>query len=336
MITKAAERRSPTSAFRSPLPAFTLVELLVVIAIIGVLVALLLPAVQAVREAARRSQCGNNLKQLGLGFQLHASAQRIFPDGGERCWLARTMSGGRPATAPHQHWGWGYQILPYIEQQAVWELPVMGDVFGSLIPTFFCPSRRGPMLVPQRFLLKPGGDGPRAMIDYAGNAGTDRTGFTGWGCDLGHGLDGPVARRPNRPPYSPYGRTNEVRSNSVTTALITDGTSNTMLLGEKCVNVGLLGISQTDDDTGFVDGFDWDSIRWGYFQPEPDWFNDDPDVAHSGFVSLHAAFGSSHPGIFMSAICDGSVRPVSFDVDLDAFKRFSSRDDGEVLHLDEL
>ena len=96
---------------------FTLVELLVVIAIIGVLVALLLPAVQAAREAARRNQCVNHLKQIGVGFLSHESAHGSFPGSGWSPWVVGDplLGAGR-----NQPGGWMYQILPFIEQQAVY------------------------------------------------------------------------------------------------------------------------------------------------------------------------------------------------------------------------
>src|SRR5262245_4692488 len=102
--------------------AFTLVELLVVIAIIGVLVWMPLPAVQPAREVARRIKRSNSVKPVGLACQTHHDSLGIFPDGGEN-WstlaFPRTFQQGSPATAPSQNWGWGYQILPYIEQTNV-------------------------------------------------------------------------------------------------------------------------------------------------------------------------------------------------------------------------
>src|SRR5262245_42770934 len=99
---------------------FTLVELLVVIAIIGVLVSLLLPAVQSSREASRRTMCQNNLKQMGLAFHQHHDALQVFPTGGWDWMTPPTYVNGAPATGSAQQAGWGFQILPYIEQTAVW------------------------------------------------------------------------------------------------------------------------------------------------------------------------------------------------------------------------
>ncbi len=132
----ASRRKSPGG--------FTLVELLVVIAIIGVLVALLLPAIQAAREAARRMQCKNNLKQVGLGLLNHHDSQQGFPTGGSH-WgvnIAAYVQDGKPLGVKQQGLGWGYQILPYLEQNALKNITTEADLQNNVVPTYICPSRR--------------------------------------------------------------------------------------------------------------------------------------------------------------------------------------------------
>src|SRR5688572_18375380 len=128
---------------RNSRAAFTLVELLVVIAIIGILVALLLPAIQAAREAARRAQCLNHLKQMSLAFALHDNTHRIYPDGGENQWankriVVKGSNPPRPTVAPMQSWGWAYQILPFVEEADLWALFPDLKVWGTPVSIYFC------------------------------------------------------------------------------------------------------------------------------------------------------------------------------------------------------
>src|SRR6266545_1375049 len=135
---------------------FTLIELLVVIAIIAILIGLLLPAVQKVREAAARMSCSNNLKQMGIACHMHNDANGFLPHGGD--WWGQPptyTSYGNPATGKTQYAGWGFQILPYIEQGNLWQGANAGSIaqaqinaIGAPLKMFTCPSRRGTNLLP--------------------------------------------------------------------------------------------------------------------------------------------------------------------------------------------
>ena len=235
--------------------AFTLIELLVVIAIIAVLIGLLLPAVQKVREAANRAKCQNNLKQMGLAFHNHHDSYGYFPSGGKVYSAARVLSGSSPATLTTQQWGWGYQILSYIEQGSLWNQTSDAQIRRTSVPIYSCPSKRAPVIF-----------NDRALMDYAGNGGsTDENDAN---------PNGPIARIPNTTAGTTV-------NNPVNATGIPDGTSNTLLIGEKFVSTtlyeGPYDLASTGnyghqwgDLYGFYAGWGWDTIRFGRLQPRQD------------------------------------------------------------------
>ncbi len=166
---------------RTARTGFTLVELLVVIAIIGILIALLLPAVQAAREAARRSQCSNNLKQLGLALQNYHDAFGKFPPAYCRSRLGNVFAGDPANGNGYAQWGWGAMILPFIEQQAMHDQLNVGRIhleytalntpalLRTAIASFRCPSDTGPNLNTGRGLGRPAAnEADSALGSYAG------------------------------------------------------------------------------------------------------------------------------------------------------------------------
>ena len=288
---------------------FTLVELLVVIAIIGMLVALLLPAIQAAREASRRTKCSNNLRQIGLGFQSHHDTFRTFPSGGLAWSSPRTwLSPGVPAGAGSQAWGWAYQVLPYIEQNVVWENPIDSQVPGTAIPTYSCPTLRAPTT----FLYNQAGfNENRVMADYVGNGGT-------WGSwanfdNSGNSLDGPLA---------PSGR-------QVPLAKITDGAANTLLVGEKYVPP-FAGGPACNDDEGWVDGWDNDTISFVRGTAAGNPISTPLPCGRVGGCWM--IFGSMH-NTLLTVFCDASVHSISFDVDPNAWLYMCSGSDGQAFSM---
>jgi len=288
------------------------VELLVVIAIIGILVALLLPAVQAARESARRTQCSNNLKQIGLAFHNHHDTEGTFPSGGLGWWLPRTLTPtGSPQGAKAQNWGWAYQILPYIEQRVVWEDANDSIVASTNFKSYSCPSLRPPTKFPYSQSTP---TGFRAMMDYVGNGGT----YGGWwGFDSSvNSVDGPLA---------PSGL-------AMRFADITDGSSNTLLVGEKYLNRAK-SAPDCNDDQGYVDGWDNDTIcfaRGGssanpIYPPQPN-----GRVGGCGLI-----FGSPHQTL-LSVFADGSVHSVRFTIDPNVWLRLCAIRDGQPVDLSNL
>jgi prepilin-type N-terminal cleavage/methylation domain-containing protein len=298
---------------------FTLTEMLVVIAIIGVLVALLLPAVQYVRETARKAQCANHLRQIGYAFHQHNSAWQVFPNAGRHWTAARAMAGNNaPQQSIRQTWGWGYQILPYIEYKQVYDITdnnpssVTDDmeVAAAVIKPYFCPSRRQPVALNGITNALP--MCPRGAIDYAGNGGTGPGVF------------------PSSSTYENPGQTGTVipliDRDRVSLGSIKDGAAYTLLVGERNWNRKRAGdsLGQWDENNGYIDGWDWDVIRWAYDPPAQDRFDD-------SYYSLR--FGSAHFGLVQFVMCDGGVRPVFYTIDATVFRQLSARNDGKSPQL---
>lgn len=302
--------------------AFTLIELLVVIAIIAILIALLVPAVQKVREASSRTQCANNLKQIGLAVHSYNDTNREIPPG------RLNYDGGM---------GWTVLILPYIEQKAFytewnlkqryWAHPEATRI--KPVPTYYCPTRRpsGTICTNESSGSgNPGGTFKGATGDYAGNAGwnsydegQDVQGFNGIACRG-------VLIMAN---FVNDGNLNPIQFKSrVKFKHIVDGTSQTLLVGER--HVASKGFGDVNSGDGSIYNSDNENLNiarvagWDKIHPAK-------PLARKFDEAFTYQFGSYHPGICQFVFCDGSVRPIDINIDNDNLGRLACRDDQQAL-----
>lgn len=327
---------------------FTLVELLVVIAIIGILIALLLPAVQSAREAARRSQCVNNLKQMGLAIHNYHDTRGHLP----------------PMRIEDHQATWSMLILPYMEEGAAasqWD-NCLGCFYDqphatrtSIIPGYYCPSQQHDILLLRRIPNDSMHGHPRrdpetgdmyagSISDYRAVSGstcprTVRNPVTGRNVTMTFGdfagnsgmfVDGamPQARRPIVYKSDAGNNGRQVKSFRAVTGLkhITDGTSKTLMVGEVSLSLALN-----------AQAYNGDSL--------PGWpigtgqNNDDNGVGAKGFCEDCTSedgdngFGAGHPGICNFVLCDASVQTISTDTSLTVMGNMATRNGEEVYDL---
>jgi len=292
--------------------AFTLVELLVVIAIIGILIALLLPAVQAAREAARRSQCTNNLKQIGLALHNYHDTYKVLPSA--RCikYVGTALSG----TA----WGWGMFILPFIEQQSLHDTISTGNpsLWGALsdpakqpvmqqpLSAFRCPSDIAPEVNTQRTFNYYSQTLSCATSNYVGSSSSDI----------------PLGDSPSDAEYAGVFQGQQ----PVPFAKVLDGTSNTVAVGERAWqyrdNLGARQLAKAAIVYGIASGGGSTAagIRWGDTLGAGVYKLDlngtsQPDTATIGYNRGEHCYFSEHPGGANFVLCDGSVRFVSSTIE---------------------
>ncbi len=346
-----------STAARKKAGGFTLVELLVVIAIIGILVALLLPAIQSAREAARRTACMNNLRQIGISLQNHVDTFGVFPTGGnnpnpliENYTTGGFNNPGSPNGANKQGLGWGFQVLPYLEQDAVQGILRQSDLSGVAIPLYNCPSRRGATFSPgggnslsdyasaQPFTGTCAGSNAPNTIDemwpILGNPGpTTAAARTTYWCSSPGQWDpigfygGVIVRTPYRISNCSPGVTCSTASpnapsrgefvpehdKAVAPARISDGLSNTMVLSEKLVRSDRYEGGGVSDDRGWADGWDPDTVRFTGFPPLSD---GDNGICWNESVAIQRfciGSGSSAPVMFFGSAHTGGVNATFAD-----------------------
>jgi prepilin-type N-terminal cleavage/methylation domain-containing protein/prepilin-type processing-associated H-X9-DG protein len=345
---------------------FTLVELLVVIAIIGVLIALLLPAVQASRERARKTQCQNQLKQLGLAAHMHTDTHGFLPSGG---WSGAFVADPQRGYGRGQPGGWLFSLLEYLEESSLRsnaanhkleDFPLgagLESLFQSAPEVFYCPSRRKAQAYP----FKSSGNGPWSLSvgqgvlllsgvtksDYAINSGDSIYSAAEQFSDEPQmwvpknyealKAEPELWTSTTDPATSYYQNGVSYYRSEVRPAQVTDGLSKTYLCGEKFLAPEFYeDVNRSDSPAMMGDnqsawaGFEWDNHRVAW-NPNSRWpmetYQPQQDADAAGFSGCFA-FGSAHAGSLNMAYCDGSVRTLDYDVDMEVHRRQANRLDG--------
>jgi prepilin-type N-terminal cleavage/methylation domain-containing protein/prepilin-type processing-associated H-X9-DG protein len=287
-----------------PRKAFTLVELLVVIAIIGILVALLLPAVQAAREAARRMSCNNNMKQIGLALHNYHDTFKALPMG----WIGLAAPGGPVLSEGEPGWGWAAHVLPFIEQNTVTDIvrdtlpitsPLNQAARNTHLPIFRCPSDANSQ---QFFDLEDAGGAVLSTVptaNYVGMFGTIEL----EDCE---GLPAGVQCRGDGPFF---------HNSSTRFRDFIDGTSNTLLVAERSSKYG------RSTWVGAIPGADESFARILAIADEP---------PNSGGGHLDDP-GSYHPGGTNFVFADGSVHIITNTIDLNVYIALATMQGGEAV-----
>jgi prepilin-type N-terminal cleavage/methylation domain-containing protein len=325
----------PTSRLRRS--GFTLIELLVVIAIIGILIAILMPAVQQARAAARRTQCQNNLKQIGLALHQFHDTQGAFPPARLVQDGIRTLSDDGTTTGLDEP-SWLIHILPHLEQSALYSAWDLSKPFGmhspevrqTVVQTYLCPERHAgtspiapdstvvislPCGCPGGVQRIPGG----AVVDYVGNHGDISPGAIGQPTDFYWGGRGTGVIISSHP---------KVQGNNIVAGWddrvafrdISDGTSNTVMVGEPFIPFGEMTKSPYNGPAYFGRYFQNFSRIGGPGVPLAHHPGDQRGTLYS--------FGSAHNGIVQFALADGSVRGISTSISSRVLGDLCNRHDG--------
>lgn len=334
--------------------AFTLVELLVVIAIIGVLVSLLLPAVQAAREAARRAQCSNQLRQIALAWHLHHDTHEFFPSSG---WGYKWIGDPDRGFGASQPGSWAYSTLPYIEQVNLHQtgsglsgtnkLDALTQLARTPVTAFNCPSRRRPdayanadVGLGDNINANFGNPEVLARGDYAANLGPEIPPFFGdtpptfgrytqWAAGPDSYEEAAQNQGFIRFDALTYCHGIAFQRSEINLRQVTDGTSSTYMVGEKYVNPDYYEGGQSSDFTEKDIGDD-----------QAIWVSDDLDLHRNTEilplqdqpgVNGQFSFGSAHPSVFQMSMCDASVTSVSYDVDIVVHRGMGTRSGNEIV-----